>query len=69
MNILNDDESRFLLLETDLGMGKLISEKTLNSIITKKMPDLNVVFVAACQSEFVGNIFKKCGAKHVVCVQ
>ena len=48
MSIQNDDESRFLLLETDYGMGKLVSEKTLNSIITKKMPDLNVVFVAAC---------------------
>ena len=69
MSIRNDDESRFLLLETENGMGKLVSEKTLNSIITKKLPDLNVVFVAACQSEFVGNIFRKCGAKHVVCVQ
>ena len=33
------------------------------------MPELNVVFVAACQSEFVGEIFKKCGASHVVCVK
>ena len=30
---------------------------------------MNLVFVAACQSEFVGGIFKKCGAKHVVCVK
>ena len=33
------------------------------------MPDLEVVFVAACQSEFIGGIFKKCGASHVVCVK
>ena len=50
-------------------MGTLVSEKTLNSLITKMMPDLELVFVAACQSEFVGSIFKKCGASHVVCVK
>ena len=65
----DEEEYKFLLLETELGQGKLVSEKTLNSLITKKLPDLNVVFVAACQSEFVGSIFHKCGASHVVCVQ
>ena len=33
------------------------------------MPNLDVVFVAACDSEFVGKIFLKCGAKHVICVK
>ena len=46
-----------------------MSEKTLNKLITSKLPNLEVVFVAACQSEFVGSIFKKCGASHVVCVK
>ena len=33
------------------------------------MPNLDVVFLAACDSEFVGKIFLKCGAKHVICVK
>ena len=69
MNLCKDGENRFLLFEDDSGMGKLVSEKILNSLITKMMPDLELVFVAACQSEFVGGIFKKCGASHVVCVK
>ena len=28
-----------------------------------------MVFVAACDSEFIGNIFHKSGAKHVICVK
>ena len=68
-SLTKDEENRFLLLEDDNGMGKLVSEKILNSLITKMMPDLELVFVAACQSEFVGGIFSKCGASHVVCVK
>ena len=33
------------------------------------MPKLDVVFVAACDSEIVGRIFLKCGARHVICVK
>ena len=28
-----------------------------------------MIFVAACDSEFIGRIFQRCGAKHVVCVK
>ena len=28
-----------------------------------------MVVVAACKSEFVGEIFLKCGAKHVICIK
>lgn len=69
MRLTPENERRFLLLESCCGHGKLVSEKTLDSIIKKKMATLNVVFVAACQSEFVGSIFHKCGAKHVICVK
>ena len=34
----------------------------------KDLIDLDLVFVAACQSEFVGEIFTKNGARHVICV-
>jgi len=30
---------------------------------------LDLVFVAACKSEFVGRIFQSAGAKHVICVR
>ena len=69
MQLITDDERKFLLLEKSNGQGKLVSEKMLNSLIKRRMQNLNLVFVAACQSEFVGGIFKKCGAKHIVCVK
>ena len=33
------------------------------------MPELDLVFVAACKSDFMGRIFQKTGAKHVICVK
>ena len=48
-----------------------MSQKVLSRLVTSKMDKdpLDVVFVAACQSEFVGKIFQKCGARHVICVK
>ena len=47
----------------------MVNSKQLNRIISQAMPNLDVVFLAACDSEFVGKIFLKCGAKHVICVK
>ncbi len=58
-----------LLFENAVGEGDLVNQKTLEKLIMKTMPALDVVFVAACRSEFVGEIFQKCGAKHVICVK
>ena len=62
-------EGNFLLFETPLGEGNLISSKKLNELIENTSGNLDVVFVAACDSEFVGKIFLRCGAKHVICVK
>ena len=62
-------EGHFLLFETPLGEGNLVSSKKLNDLLDKTTGDLDVVFVAACDSEFVGKIFLRCGAKHVICVK
>ena len=48
MRLIPENESRFLLLESCCGQGKLVSEKILDSIIKRRMATLNVVFVAAC---------------------
>ena|ERR1719438_95524 len=69
MNAHASGDNKFLLLEKETGEGELVSEKELNKLISSTMPNLDLVFVAACQSEFVGKIFQKCGARHVICVQ
>ena len=46
-----------------------MTAKLLNKALKKQLPDLNVIFLAACNSEFAGKIFLKCGAKHVICVK
>lgn len=33
------------------------------------MQKTEVIFVAACQSSFVMESFKKCGASHIICVE
>ena len=52
-----------------MGEGDLVGSKKLNELIEKTSGSLDVVFVAACDSEFVGKIFLRCGAKHVICVK
>ena len=66
---LEVSELNNLLFENEKGEGDLVHQKDLNKLIKSIMPALDVVFVAACQSEFVGEIFQKCGAKHVICVK
>ena len=58
-----------MLFEKDNGEGNLIDSLRLNSIIRKSIPNLDVIFLAACNSEFAGRIFLKCGAKHVICIK
>ena len=59
----------FLLFENKSGEGDLVKSSKLETFIKRKIPSLDLVFLAACNSEFIGNIFKSCGAKHVVCVK
>ena len=63
------EENSFLLFETSDGAGELVSAYELRQLIEKYNQKLNVVVVAACQSEFVGEIFLKCGARHVICIK
>ena len=63
------EEENFLLFETMNGEGELVSARQLRILVKEALPDLDVVFVAACRSEFVGEIFLRCGARHVICVK
>ena len=63
------EEGNFLLFETGYGAGELISSKDLREHVTKSPHVIDLVFVAACQSEDIGKIFQECGARHVVCVK
>ena len=63
------DQGNFLLLESSTGEGELVGSKNLKKLIASHLPDLDLVFVAACNSDFVGKIFQQCGIKHVVCVK
>ena len=63
------EQENCLLFEKENGEGELVNSQQLNRIISQAMPTLDVVFLAACDSEFVGKIFLKCGARHVICVK
>ena len=57
-----------LVFEKQNGEGDLIDAKTLNKLIWEKTPNLDVIFLAACNSEFAGKIFLQCQAQHVICI-
>ena len=63
-------QGNFLLLETEDGGGNLVSTQTLKQMVTKnyKHHSLQLVVVATCHSEFVGEIFQEAGAQHVICI-
>ena len=66
------EESNFLLFETEIGDGALISGQELREFIgdpNERHNNLDVVLIAACTSDFIGKVMLKCGAKHVICIQ
>ena len=58
-----------LLFEKENGEGHLVNSKILNQLILKSAESLDLIVLAACNSEFAGKIFLKCGAKHVICIK
>lgn len=69
MKLMREEDVRSLLFETENGDGKLISQRELNKILRQATTKISVVFVAACMSEFVGEIFRQCDVPHVICSQ
>ena len=63
------EKTNCLLFEKENGEGHLMDSLRLNALIRQALPDLDVIFLAACNSEFAGRIFLKCGAKHVICIK
>ena len=63
------NDGDFLLLERENGEGELVSAKQLRKLIKLYTVKLDLVFVAACKSEFVGRIFQQAGARHIICVK
>ena len=65
----NVDKGHFLLFENEFGDGELVSAQQLGDFMRKNSADLELVFVAACDSQEIGRIFQRNGARHVVCVE
>ena len=63
------EKEHCLLFEKENGEGHLINSKTLNQLLLKSVESLDLIVLAACNSEFAGKIFLKCGAKHVICIK
>ena len=63
------DHGHFLLFENAQGDGELVSAQQLKELMKKARRELDVVFVAACDSQDIGRIFQRNGARHVVCVE
>ena len=65
---IRTDKDDFLLLEQAGGEGQLVSKREIGEWLIKFSVNLDLVFVAACKSKFVGTMFQKAGVKHVICV-
>ena len=58
-----------MLFENEWGDGDLLSAEEIGKLIRKYIHRIELVFVAACDSKIVGEIFQKNNVKHVVCVE
>ena len=67
MKLVQEEDMRNLLFETENGDGRLISQRELNKILKQAITKIKLVFVAACMSQFVGEIFQQCDVPHVIC--
>ena len=71
LEVLESKES-CLLLEKEssenAGEGILVGSKKIQNLM-KTMPKLDLVFLAACHSEKIGEVFVNSGARHVICIQ
>ena len=63
------EESHHLLFENQYGSGQLVSAKDIRQLMQNSPNPIDVIFVAACDSEDIGKTFIRCGVKHVVCVE
>ena len=66
---LYKEEGDFLLFETICGGGELVSSKRLKKLIRAQCVHFDLVFLAVCNSESIGEIFQESGAKHVICIK
>jgi len=69
MRLTREEDLRNLLFETENGDGRLISQRELSKILKQATTKIKLVFVAACMSQFVGEIFQQCDVPHVICSQ
>ena len=57
VNTMGINPGHFLLFENGQGKGELVSSEQLGEFMRAAKAELDVVFVAACQSENIGRIF------------
>ena len=63
------DRSSALLFENQYGAGDLVTEEQLTNLLKSSQKKIELIFLAACDSERIGKIFQKCGIPHVICVK
>lgn len=57
-----------MLFEHETQISEFIFEKQLSNLV-RNVWEMELVFLAACNSEFAAQIFLKKGAKHVICIE
>ena len=67
MKLVEKKDMQNLLFESENGDGVLMSQRELSKILRQATTKIQLVFVAACMSQFVGEIFQECDVPHVIC--
>lgn len=57
MKLVEKKDMQNLLFESENGDGVLMSQRELSKILRQATTKIQLVFVAACMSQFVGEIF------------
>jgi hypothetical protein len=61
-------KGNYLLFEKENGESHLVSAQDLKAVVRQTCPRLAFVFVAACHSEIVKDVFLEADSEHVICI-
>ena len=59
---------QYLIFENEYGGGDFVSLEELKGLMQRAKKKINLIFLAACDSEEIGKVFRDAGIEHVICV-
>ena len=60
---------QYLIFENEYGGGDMVSEEDLETLMKSADQKIKLIFIAACDSEQIGMLFRKFNVEHIICIK